>query len=391
MSRRTLLVRLAFAIIFMILVGALAIRMAVVSAYAGSNPSLAGAVWPEHPDALASMAMMEVGQAAARGEAVQPFTLQLLHTLSASAPFAPEPFLIRGAVALREGNGEKAEELLVAARIRDPRSGAARYLLSELYLRQGRPGPALVELAVLSRLMPALTAPLAPALADYVKRGGATEQLRDVFRSNEQLEAGVLAELASDFRNTNLILSLARATASAEKVPAWQPTLLNSLLKAGEYKTAFALWSKFAAPVERTSGLSTFQRLTAPSPFTWLFAQGNAGSADPEGNALRILFTGRENVTFASRVALLPAGRYVLRMRVEGRAPVPEDLSWTVACLPGGGRIAALPIVRAGPASVSFQISPACRAQKFELKGAGQTFPEQAELSITDFQVGQQQ
>lgn len=391
MFRRSLLLRSVIALACVISVGALAVRTAIVRAYVASNPSLASAVWPDHPDVLASVAMMQVGQAAARGEAVQPSTFQLLQSLSASSPFAPEPFLIRGAAELREGNGEIAEKLLVAARIRDPRSGAARYLLSELYLRQYRPGPALVELAALSRLLPAMTAPLAPALADYAERGGANQQFRNVLRSNEQLEASVLAELASDVRNTNLILSLAGPEATVDEVPAWQPKLLNSLLTASEYKTAFALWRKFAPPAERSAELSTFGRPKTPSPFTWSFAQGNAGSADPEGIALRILFTGRENVTFASRVALLPAGRYVMRMRVEGRVPGPDDLSWTVTCLPGGGRVAALSVARAGRLGVAFPVSPACQAQKFELKGAGQTFPEQAELSITDFQVRQQQ
>ena len=106
-------VRTAYAFFFLIVLGVFAIRTAVVAAYPDQVPILAESLWSGHPEVLREISMAEVGEAAARGGAPSVETLDLLHELAEKAPLAPEPFLVRGAIADREGQHRSAERLLL--------------------------------------------------------------------------------------------------------------------------------------------------------------------------------------------------------------------------------------------------------------------------------------
>lgn len=387
--RRSKVLGAIIAVLFVVLSGAYAIRTAVVSAYIESNPAFAASVWPGHPDVLASKSMAEVGQAAARGEAVPVETLGRLKLLSARSPLVPEPFLVTGATALRTGNYSKAEELLVAARQRSSRSIAARYLLSDLYLRQNRIPPALEELAVLTRLMPSISAPLAPALAQYAQTPGAAPRLRQVLKDDPQLESLLLTELAADPRNADLILWLARPHRPSDDVPRWQQRLVTSFVEAGDYSRAFQLWRRYAPQADSSGDISRFERSASVSPFTWTLAQGSAGSAETHNGGLQVVFTGRNTVTLASRVSLLSPGSYRMRMQISDELPDAETISWSITCLANDSQILNIPFSRArsGVLSARFHVPRECRAQKFELKGVAQTFPQTAEFLLKEFQV----
>ena len=88
-----------------------------------------------------------------------------LRHLATSAPLAPEPLLVHGAIALKEGQTQRAERLLVEARRLSPWSAAARFLLADVWLNQGRIEDGLGEMAALSLLIPGSSVQLAPALA----------------------------------------------------------------------------------------------------------------------------------------------------------------------------------------------------------------------------------
>lgn len=379
--------RVAIGALFVATMGVFAVRSAFVKAYVDENVTLAHSVWAEHPDVLASVSMIEVGQAAGQSRAVPLETMGRLRKLAAVSPLAAEPFLVSAATMIRNGNYVAAERLLIHARTREPRSEAARYLLGDLHLRQNRLGPALENLSVLRRLVPSMSQALAPALADYVRRTGAGEELRAVLKGDPELENLLLTELAADHRNAGLVLQLARPHRNSDTVPAWHQRLVASLVKAGEYDQAHDLWRRYAAPGDAARDLSTFRRSSAPSPFTWTFAETSAGSATPENNVLQIFFTGRENVSFASKVVMLAPGIYRLSTAVTGRPPAEGQVSWSVTCLPEGTELAQLPLSAPGNSSLSFAIPQSCRAQKLELKGMGQTFPEPAEFTITNFSV----
>lgn len=382
-----LYLRLVLAAAFVLLAGTFALRSAMVAAYTKTNAPLAARWWPDHPEVSASVAMIEVGHAAGLNQGVPPDTSTRLKALSTRAPLAPEPFLVAGTSELSRGNYSEAETFLLAARERGPRSAATRYLLSELYLRQNRVGAALAELAVFRRLVPALTGALAPALAQFAQTPGAASRMRHVLKNDPDLENLVLTELAADHRNADLILSLAARRPTDGAVPAWQGKLLSALVTGGNYEQAYALWRAFAPPTDVRADLSSFQRSKSPSPFTWTLAEGSAGAVEAAQNGLDVQFTGRANVTLASRTVLLPKGRYVMRMRVSGDVPPAESVSWSLTCLPNDRKAANVSLARPGTLSVAFEVAEECRAQRLELKAVGQTFPETAEFSIRGFVI----
>lgn len=374
--------------LFAALMSAHAVRSAAVAAYAEKDPEVAGSVWRDHPDTIASISMIEVAQAAGRGLSVPASTSERLNVLATRSPLAPEPFLIMGANELRSQNYSKAEQLLLTARHRDPRSIAARYLLSDLYLRENKASLALEQLVALNRLSPPLGPALVPAMAKYAQTAGATPRLRQVLRDDAQLLAAVLTVLASDHRNAALILSLAEPLNISDSARPWQTKLMSVLVAAGEYRRAFLLWRRFAPPADTRAPLSQFYQSSLPSPFTWTFAEGAAGAVEPDNGTLRVNFTGRADVTFASRVTLLPAGSYLMRIETSGEMPPDGNVSWSVTCLSEGRRpVANVPLTRSGKLTAQFNVAPDCDAQMLELRGAGQSFPERAEFSIKDFQV----
>ena len=118
------------------------------------SSNIAQRLWPSHPAVLADRTMGEIGARARRGQSLTPAILSQVDQIARLAPLAPEPFLIKGALAQVQGKQEHAEQLFTAARARDPRSVAARYFLADRYLRSGRTGQALAEIAALSQLFP---------------------------------------------------------------------------------------------------------------------------------------------------------------------------------------------------------------------------------------------
>lgn len=379
--------RIALAGLFAVLAVAYVTRSALLKAYVDQNVALVEAYWPDHSSVLASAALVEVAEAAGGGEPVPPQTIRRLNRLSEISPLSPEPFLVAGATAVREGDYPRAERLLLHARTRAARSAAARYLLADLYLRQNRIGPALAELAVIRRLVPALSGTLAPALAQYIARTGGGEEVRRVLREDPQLEDLLLTELAADHRNARTILELARPYRRVEPIPGWHQRLVASLVEAGDYGAAYALWRRYASPGDAEADLASFQRSSSPSPFAWTFAENSAGSANADGNGLQIFFTGRENVTLASRLVLLPPGSYLLSMTVRGRAPAEAAVGWSVTCMPEKRQVAYLAIAAAGQLARKFDVPSDCSAQRLELIGLGQTFPTTAEFTILEFQL----
>lgn len=380
-------VRIAIGTLFVVLAGAHAIRSAVVRAYVDEDVTVAASAWPEHPKALASGSLLAVAQVAGRGDPVPSETKGNLRRLAATSPLSAEPFLVAGATEVRNGNYGVARRLLVHARERDPRSAAARYLLSDLYLRQNQLAPALQEVAVLRRLAPSISGPLIKALAEFIRLSGATKEVRGVLDSDPELENMLLTELATEPRNAAVILQLARPHRSSDRIPSWHQRLVASLVEAGEYGRAFLLWRRYAPRGDAATDISNFERSSLPSPFTWTFSESSAGSAAPDGNALQIFFTGRQNLTFASKLAMLPSDTYGISLRVSGEPPAEGNVSWSVTCLPEGKQVAQLPVSDAGQVSLRFEIPADCVAQKLELKGFGQVFPETAEFTISDFRV----
>lgn len=366
-----------------IIAGVTAVRNAAVVAFADSRPALAASVWADHPRTVTAVALGAIGRTTAEGQAPGAATLQALAAVLRQDPLAAEPLLVEGTKALSAGQFGRAEALLVEARRRDPRLPAARYLLADLYLRQGRTADGLREIGALIRRLPKAAAPLTPALAAFARQPGAAGQVREIIDGNPQLRNNVLATLAADPGNTALVLSLAGDTES-EGEEAWRPVLLASLLQSGEYRRAYRLWARFSGVrPDVKPGLfnSRFRFSRALPPFNWTLTSGAAGVAEPAPDGgLRVLFYGRENAVLASQVLLLTPGTYRLRYELRSAPADGAPLGWAVHCLPGDKVLAAQTSIDDG--ALPFAVPASCRAQELQLRGSVAEFPASVDLTI---------
>jgi tetratricopeptide (TPR) repeat protein len=328
------------------------IRTAVVSATVERNPAIAERVWSSHPHVSFALAMAEIGDAAVAGKSALPESaLRRSERASNRAPLAIEPFLIKGAASQTEGRNDFAERLFVEARRRDPRSAAARYFLAERYLVTGRVAAGLNEFLALARLVPGGSQLIVPGLAQYARTPDAFAHLRTMFAANPEIGQAVLAELASDAGNADLILRIAgpRLTGTpGAPVPAWQVRLLDSLVQRGEFARAQTFWSGISGiRPSNPPGLlnKSFAKIDAPPPFNWTFGSGSFGVAEPvAGGQLKVIYYGRENAQLASQLLLLRPGQYRIVMEASGDAGGTSDLEWSIVCEPSKAKIAGVPL-----------------------------------------------
>ncbi|MES2904964.1 MAG: tetratricopeptide repeat protein [Pseudomonadota bacterium] len=342
-----------------------------------------------HPDAATDQAMTRIGAAAARGEGMPSVALTGLSLVARKAPLAPDPFLVNGTVAQMAGEPARAEALFRAARSRDPRSEGARYFLAERYFQTNRILPGLIEMGALARLSERASKPLVPALVAYARTPGAVSELRRYFALEQGVRDQTLSLLAGDAANAPLVLALMPTGRLPSKASDWPGRLVQSMVAAGDYGGAEAMWRRLSRVANR--GLiynPDFRDLAGPPPFNWSYASANSGVAEPAGGGgLEVIYYGREDLTLASQVVRLPPGRYRLAMRINGPT-LPIGLAWTVSCYPGPTTILQLPLgtVSKGSVEGTFAVPAAgCTAQAIQLRGQPTEVAETVQLSITGF------
>lgn len=322
--------------------------------------------------------MIAVGQSAAEKSLPSAATLEQLRQFGNEEPLSPTPLLVNGAIADQRNDLSRAEKLLLEAQRRDPRSSAARYLLADIFLRTGRTTQGVTEMADLSRILPASSVQLIPALAQFAQSPDAANQLRRIFAANPKLEQPVLLTLAADPSNGPLILSVASPATPGEPPPAWQSQLLIALVQRGEYAKAYSMWSKIVGiHGGPAAGIfnPAYMPLAAPAPFNWSYDLTNSGLVQAEGGRLAVLYYGRQLAVLAEQVLLLPPGQYRLSIPVSVTIATPGTVAWSVTCLPSAATIATIPIPTQGSATLKsdFKVPDrGCAAQQLELDGLPQ-------------------
>jgi len=327
--------------------------------------------------------MAGVGRAAAEGQLPDAATMEDLRQLARVAPLNPQPYLVAAAIAQKQGDTGRAEKLLVEARRLHPRSAAARYLLADLYLRDGRVADGLAELASLARLIRGSAVELVPALAEYAKSPGAAEELDRVLEANPRLRQPVLGALAADPANAPLILRLEgnRRQSADGRLPPWQGRLLQAMVAQGSYDAAYSLWRQLSGVGEGERPLlfnGEFRRLSSPPPFNWTFASSSGGFAEPGDGSMEVLHYGRENMTLASQLLVLEPGRYRFEAAVTGN-PGEGSLAWAVTC--HRGRALGERDLRDSRPFV-FEVPADCPAQSLELRGRLQDMPQESDVRV---------
>ena len=366
-------------------------RSALVSALAETNPAVASRIWPQHPASQLWLGLTEIGVASRERKPVTDATMAKIMDAARKAPLAAEPFLARGVQAQVAGNENLAREAFIAAKLRDGRSIPARYFLAETYFRERRPGPALTEIAFLSRSLPNGVTRLAPYVGTYAKDRRNWPQLRSLFRSDPRIADATLAALATDARNVDLVLALANPSLVNPHTD-WAPRMVETLVTAGDYSRAHALWAQMSRVPAHSKELvfdSEFRDGTRPPPFNWALTSSAVGLAERrKGGGLHAIYYGQEDGMLARQLLLLQPGTYRLAMTVSGIPGGSKALAWTLKCAGSNESIARFPLDPAGAAKGwEFAVTANCPAQTLELDGAGSDLPQQVDVTITGLKL----
>jgi hypothetical protein len=321
-------------------------------------------------------------------------------TALSQSPLVEEPFLLAGVNALAAGDEKMGEALLTEARRRDPRSRITRLLLLDRYLRTSRAREAGVEMAALNRLISRAGEVLVPELARMARDPQTQIALLGMLRETPAIREGVLARLASDGADVDLILRIAEGRpAGVSGVPPWQPLLLAKLVEKGDVAQARHLWGRFASIASDTerSGVydGRFEGKPGTPPFNWQLTTSPAGVAERTPSpSLQVEYYGRDRADLATQLLMLRPGRYRLAFRVEGSASGEgSKLAWTLACHGGGNSpLLEAPLVRitSAPRTVTggFLVpQTGCPAQWLKLVGMPGEFPSAQSATIKELQI----
>lgn len=361
-------------------IGAIAIRNAAVNSLAGRDPNRAARLWSSHPDVQIGLAMVAIGKSAATGGDVSNLVFDRLRQASIAAPLAAEPFVVAGIRNELAGNRGDAERAFLAARQRDPRSLPARYFLSLHYLR-ANDMRGLSEVADLARFAPEGVRSIAPFLAQFAKQREARAPMRAIFERNPSVREAVLNALAAQPANADLVLELGGAQRGAEAP--WLATLIRSLVEAGDYRRARAIWAAVAgADPAASSGLYDpgFRDKRAPPPFNWELTSSVLGIAERRDGRLYVMHNGEREGVLARQLALLAPGTYRFDAPASGDI-ADSGLVWVARCVnaAAGQNLSSTP-VSAGVFDV--EVPADCPAVWIELSGRSSDIGRQSEALI---------
>ena len=366
---------------------------AFVAAFAETQAGRAAGLWASHPSVALSAGLAHIGELAATGRPVDAGVTDPVIGIARDAPLAAEPFLVRGVELRLAGDEAAAGIAFVEARRRDPRSIASRFFLADHHLRTGAVGSGLEEVAALTRLVPGGAARIAPVLAGYALTPGAAGQVRTMLRRHPELEPALLARLARDPRNVELVLSLASNRAGPDgKPPIWQARLVQALVTSGQYARAYDQWSRFmgvptSGPRRPLLFDPRFERGDAVAPFGWTLASGKGGLVEPDNGGLHVIYYGRDNIDLASQLLLLAPGKHELAMKVANGGEEASALAWTLTCLPSKKVILSVDLARstaARGAGQAFEVpGSGCAAQRLKLSGKTPDYPQTVDLTLS--------
>lgn len=354
-------------------------RSAIAAAWADRRPELVRFVWPSHPTALFSEALAGIGSAAAKGQAPGTDLLEQVERGSRKAPLAVEPLLVDAAARLAAGDRILSEKLLLAAVRRDARQPAARFLLADLYVRQGRVDDALTQIIALDRRLGGVSTSFAPALASFLEQPGSVSRVAPILRRNPALRDAVLAQVAENAAATGTILALA---GPGDAPQPWFAAVFERLLRAGDIRTARDLSARAES---ESSGLALSPWKPGPptGPLGWRFPATNGGAAEPvAGRSLRLVYYGRAETVLAEHLLLLEPGRYRLSQHLKGSVS-PGMFEWRLACLNGSRAVSTIPIGVAGTGGGEFLVLRGCSAQRLQLAAQPGDFARTTSLELS--------
>lgn len=380
-------------LVILLFAGLLAVqifRNAVVESIAEPVPQSAAKIWPGHPEVRAQVAMIDIAAATGKRRAVPQTAFDAMDEAAIQAPLLPQPFLVRGVQAQLAGNDALARSAFMAAERRDPRALPAHYFLAELDLRTGNVRHGLSELGVLAALSPHGSLTVSSFVASFARDRRNWPEVRALFRRDPYLAGYTLAKLAADPANLQTIMALnASATRGADS--AWLEPLLASMIAAGRYTEARALWAselKLRISPDELLFNRAFGNSAAPPPFNWALTSSTVGLAERlPGGRLHAIFYGQQDGALARQLLVLRPGTYRVTMRVDGDLARREALVWSATCDKARTTLAAINLAAAARGAWTFTVPPSCGAVWLELAGVAEDIPKPADVTISELRM----
>ena len=379
-----MIVRRLIVVALALLLAVQVVRNAAVQALAPLHPESAAKFWKHHPAVEISQGLADIGTASRQRSKINPATFAMIDDAALKSPLSPEPFLVHGVQLQLGGKAEEASRAFLAAQRRDPRSLPAAYFLASYYFRAGAALEGLKQTALLARLSPEGTASVAPYVAAYAQNRANWPQIRELFRTQEDLEDSVLAALARESANTDAILAIADAR-HRKPDSVWLPMLLDSLVASGDYGRAKAIWTSIGGGHAGNSLIydSDFSSADAPAPFNWTLASSTVGLAERQSdNRLHVIFYGSEDGALATQLVLLSPGAYNLKAQIVGAPTHAEALQWTLRCDKARDPIATITADQAAKHGWNFLVPANCPAQWLQLSGRSGDVTQQSDVTF---------
>ena len=358
---------------------------AIVDHSLAKSPATAARTWPGHPHAAMKAGLNDIGIASVERRPVTDATIAKVIGAASRAPLLPEPFLVRGVQAQLAGREAVAAAAFAKAKSLDPRSIAARFFLADHWFKVGDIDRGLDEVTELSRLVPGSREAMAPQLAVFARTPGGAQRLKHALRDKRDIRTSLLTALSSSPANADLVLFLAQGD---ELSIDWRKILVRTLVAAGDYRRAYAVWLPIVGqsgprPLLFDPGFRAVA-LAAP-PFAWTLSSDGNGLAEAVQGGLRVIHYGRQDSELAAQTLLLEPGRYRLASPIRDGAANPAVLHWTLTCLGSNKRIMTANLGQFAArkyASMEFDVPANCAAQQLVLAGIAPEFPETADVAI---------
>ena len=376
--------RRVIAVLAALLIAVVIVRNAAVSMLAQRAPGSAGLLWRNHPDVEIASAMTQIALAARAGGAAPASAYGLLARAAAQDPLAPEPYLVRGVQLELGAKSDGAQQAFEAAQWRDPRSLPAAYFLADKFVRQGRIGAGLKQIAALARLSPNGGQIAAPYLASFASSPANWPALRTTLRDNPELAEPTLRVLSKRVETVPALLALADKQGLSGSTP-WLPGLLDTLIQAGQYHQAKAIWARAVKlPPDEPLHDPQFADKASPPPFNWLLTSNAVGLAERQsGGRLHVLYYGQEDGILATQLLTLAPGPYRLRYNLlSGQTAGEASLTWSIWCDKGAAALASVTIRQGAKDGLRFVVPANCPAQWLRLSGSSADVAQQSDATI---------
>ncbi|MBW0008396.1 MAG: hypothetical protein JO335_11880 [Sphingomonas sp.] len=331
--------------------------------------------------------MTSIAQSAHDNKPVPTSTFVMMTDAATKEPLASEPYLVRGVQGQIAGDGKAAQLAFEAAQWRDPRSQAAAYFLADRYFRTGDNTRGLLEVAALARLSPKGATAISPYLAAYARNPAYWPALKAMFRANPNLAEPALATLASSLATVPAVLALTDPRTKPGQA-SWLPPLLNTLVGAGDYFRAVAVWTRFTGnPRPQLIHDARFSDKSSPPPFNWALTSSTVGMAERQaGGRLHLVFYGQQDGFLATQLLLLGTGTYRISMQVSGDPVRSRSLNWSLWCDKASAPISSVTLDAAAK-GWTFKVPKGCPAQWLRLAGASGEISQQVDVTIGAFKL----